>query len=956
MPSGHQDRLGLNSASACWHTPCDYSWRVCAVRWILGLVFVVAAAFAAIAAIDDERRVALVIGNSQYRYADPLPNPTNDAEAISRKLAALDFDVTTAVDLGRDEMEAAVLRFGQESEGADVVLIFYAGHGVQNDGENYLLSVDAQLDDPDDLREAGIEESRLHSVFAFVEPELSLLIMDACRTNPFQQTLGVEPGLASGGAASHEFGNSRSTKDLLIVFSAAPGQVALDGESGNSPFTTALLQWIDRPGLEVEQIFRHVRRTVIDLTGGQIPWVESSMTREAWLKPPDPASATESFESLLAKVVQSFENPLEREAAAEHFRRLIPDGVLLSETRDETRVAASGAIVNDAQADLEALRWLSIRTSDDPAVFEAFLVAFPAGKFAALAQDHIDALAQLAAERAEAETRAAEAAAAEFTPASGETPAEEPAIEPAPDEPALDVAALAAAEAELELRLEHRIAVQRLLTEIGTYGGALDGAIGPRSRAAIAAFQGGGGLTETGYLDPEGLDLLVEVAASQALASEQDASVRAAIHGLAAIAELGPGAAPTPIRVASIARHPEVEAIWRAVAEDFEADHPGYIVEFDTRPGAEYKAQLLAMLGSDAPPDILFTWGGGHLRAIAHAGFATDLTDRMASGWALTFKPGALANLTIDDRIYAAPSNMALVSLWANRTLLDRAGVEAASLETWEGLLAAVPRLKEAGVIPISIGGADRWPVTGYWAGLALAIGGRDGIETALAGEDGAGFEAPAFVEAGARLQDLAALEPFPADHRDRTNSEAVRAFIGGWTAMTLTGDWAHVEMSRNWPGGPEGAAETLVRIPFPPSDLGAGGEITLGGSDGWVLREGAPDPALDLLERLAGLEVQTELARLGHLVPSIAGADDAISDPAIASVATDLTLSRYHQLFLDQVLGPQAGEKLNDVAVALADGDLTPEAAAFEIEAAWSDARETLTIGVEPALPEPVE
>jgi raffinose/stachyose/melibiose transport system substrate-binding protein len=162
--------------------------------------------------------------------------------------------------------------------------------------------------------------------------------------------------------------------------------------------------------------------------------------------------------------------------------------------------------------------------------------------------------------------------------------------------------------------------------------------------------------------------------------------------------------------------------------------------------------------------------------------------------------------------------------------------------------------------------------------------------------------------------------------------------------------------MSRNWPGGPEGAAETLVRIPFPPSDLGAGGEITAGGSDGWVLREGAPEPALDLLERLAGLEVQTELARLGHLVPSIAGADDAISDPAIAAVATDLTLSRYHQLFLDQVLGPQAGEKLNDVAVALADGDLTPEAAASEIEAAWSDARATLTIGAEPALPEPVE
>lgn len=907
------------------------------MRWILGLVIVLGVAFAAIAAIDDERRVALVIGNGDYQYAAFLPNPVNDAEAIAEKLRSLDFDVTTAVDLGRDEMEAAVLRFGQESEGSDVVLIFYAGHGIQMDGENYLLSVDAQLEGREDLRDGAIEEARLHSVFAFVEPELSLLIMDACRTNPFQGLLGVEAGLASGGAAKHELGSSRSTEDMMIVFSAAPGQVALDGESGNSPFTTALLQWIDYPGLEVDRIFRHVRRTVIDLTGGQIPWVESSLTREAWLRPPGPDEQIDSFESLLAQVVASFENPLEREAAEAHFRRLIPDSRLL----EETRVASSGQIANDAQSDLEALRWLSIRRSEDPAVFENFLDAFPEGKFAGLAREHIAELADLL-------TNAGGSTDEEmaFAPASGEGPLDtDVAAEPALQEASLDIEALSAMETELGLDRGGRIAVQQLLAVMGNYTGALDGAIGPMSRAAIAAFQVDAGLAGTGYLDIDSLARLVEAAAKPALAEEADPNRRGAIHGLAAVARFGPGAAPTTIRVASIARHPEVEAVWRAVADRFEADNPGYPVVFDSRLGAEYKAQLLGMLGSETPPDILFTWGGGHLRAIAHAGFATDLTEAMAAGWAFDYKPGALNNLIIDERIYAAPSNMSLVNLWANRTLLDKAGIEPESLKTWEGLLDAVTRLKAAGVMPIGVGGADRWPLAGYWAGLALAIAGPDGLDAALHG-DAEGFEAPAFVEAGARLKDLADMEPFQANYRDLSNIDAVRAFIGGWTAMNLTGDWAYVEMSRNWPGGPDAAAENLVRIPFPPTDLGAGGEgSTIGGSDGWVLRAGAPEPALELLEHLANLEIQTELARLGHLVPSIAGADDAIGSPTLSAVATELTLSRHHQLFLDQVLGPQAGEKLNDVAVAIVDGDLTPEDAAAEIERAWEDARPTLTI-----------
>ena len=895
------------------------------------------AALATIPARADERRVALVIANAGYRFTSSLTTPLNDADAIIDKLRGLGFEVTPVVDRDRADMERAIDDFARANPGADVMLIYYAGHGIQVDDTNYLLPVDAQLGSRDDLQGAAISEGRLLDVFAHARPGISLLILDACRSNPFHDLLHAEMGPAVGGYATPEEFPNRIITELLTAYSASPGQVALDGETGNSPFVTALLAWIDRPGVDVERVFTHVTHTVNELTGGsQRPWKGGSISRVVLLRPPD-AESSESFRQQMDVMIARYENPLEREAMRVYLEWLSPgrDHQPPAATPDDQRVVV-----------LEALRWVSIQTSANPAMFRAFLAAFPEGRLAGLAQERLATL-----EGSGAGWVAASSAAPEPAPESAPDP--EPAPEPAP-EPVPDIDALAAAEAMLRLDRDLRIAVQQLLAQHGVYAGSLDGAIGPMSREAIAAFQGSAGLEVTSFLVDGALERLVDGAARQALAAEEDAARRAAIHRLAAVAQLGPGAVPTTIRVASIGRHPQVLKVWREAADGFEDENPGYTVVFDTRPGPEYKTQLLGMLGSDAPPDILFTWGGGHLRALAQAGFATDLTQSMTADWAPTFKPAALANLFIEDRIYAAPSNMSLVNLWANRRLLDEAGVDPASLATWDGLLGAVRHLKAAGTTPIAVGGADRWPLQHYWAGLVLAIAGRNGLEAALAGE-GEGFQAAAFEEAGMRLQELAEMEPFQEDFRDLTQAEAVRAFIGGWTAMTLAGDWHYSDMIRNWPGGPAGAAEDLLRLPFPPTGLGADAATTMGGSDGWVLRNGAPAPTLDLLRRLAGLETQGELARLGSLVPSIAAVDDMIADPAVAAMATELTMSRHHQLFLDQVFGPYAGERLNDAVVALVDGDLTPAAAAAEIEGAWAEVRPALTIGPPPGVEAPL-
>ncbi|TJW71816.1 MAG: carbohydrate ABC transporter substrate-binding protein, partial [Mesorhizobium sp.] len=138
-----------------------------------------------------------------------------------------------------------------------------------------------------------------------------------------------------------------------------------------------------------------------------------------------------------------------------------------------------------------------------------------------------------------------------------------------------------------------------------------------------------------------------------------------------------------------MSRNDQVHAFWNNLAQDFEAAHPGYRVEITHQPDYEYKERLLSMLGSPTPPDIMHTWGGGHLEALRVAGFARDLTKEMSDGWAMEFRPGVLQSFTQDGRIYGVPSSVELVSLWTNKALLEKAGVKREQLATWDGFLRA---------------------------------------------------------------------------------------------------------------------------------------------------------------------------------------------------------------------------------------------------------------------------
>jgi uncharacterized caspase-like protein len=245
---------------------------------------VLAAGVLMCAAASAQERVALVVGNAKYINANVLPNPGNDARAMAGTLREIGFDVAEGFDLDRNAMERLVREFLRKTATARVALLFYAGHGLQVDGRNYLVPVDAKLEQPSDL---GFETIELDKILENLNDasRANIIILDACRDNPLARTFAARLGASRSGAVSSGLaGYSNLGTGTLIAFSTAPGAVALDGKGVNSPFTRALARHMRTPGLEVRQMLTRVRADVAAETQSrQIPWDNSSLLGEVYL-------------------------------------------------------------------------------------------------------------------------------------------------------------------------------------------------------------------------------------------------------------------------------------------------------------------------------------------------------------------------------------------------------------------------------------------------------------------------------------------------------------------------------------------------------------------------------------------------------------------------------------------------------------------------------------------------
>jgi uncharacterized caspase-like protein len=242
---------------------------------LMALLVVLSVSFAASA--DARRRIALVIGNSAYRHTSPLANPRNDALDIGAALKKLDFEVIQGLDVDKAAFDRNILEFASALQGAEAGLFFFAGHGLQLAGQNYLIPVDAKLESAVALDFETVSVSVVQRAMESAT-DTNLLFLDACRNNPLARNLARAMGTRSA-EISRGFAPVVSGIGTLISFSTQPGNVALDGTGRNSPFAAALAKELIAPTEDLSAMLIDVRNDVMRRTQNkQVPWEHSSLT------------------------------------------------------------------------------------------------------------------------------------------------------------------------------------------------------------------------------------------------------------------------------------------------------------------------------------------------------------------------------------------------------------------------------------------------------------------------------------------------------------------------------------------------------------------------------------------------------------------------------------------------------------------------------------------------------
>ncbi len=286
----------------------------------------------------DARKVALIVGNSAYANTSSLANPVRDARLIATAANSAGFDdVTVALDLSTQDFQLVLRDFRKKANGADVAMVYYAGHGIEGQGRNWLIPVDAELKSDLDLPYEAIEMDRVMESLSGAQ--IRMVVLDACRNNPFARSW------RSGTRAINRGLIGVDADDVLVIYAAAPGQTAMDGDGDNSPFAASFAQRLPQAGLPVQLLGGMVRDDVLTETGGmQRPFVSASITGTP---------------------------------------------VYLVESAGAASPVAVPAMASLDESALDALAWQGALTANSAAAFRTYLDDFPAGRFAELASDNI---------------------------------------------------------------------------------------------------------------------------------------------------------------------------------------------------------------------------------------------------------------------------------------------------------------------------------------------------------------------------------------------------------------------------------------------------------------------------------------------------------------------------------------------------------------------------------------
>lgn len=431
------------------------------MKWLAALLAGLIAAFLALSAAQaagPEKRVALIVGNSHYVNAPRLANPANDARLMAAALRKSGFEVIDGFDLDKAAMTATIDRFAEAAYDADIALVYYAGHGVQVDGRNYLVPVDAAITSPAHLKTRTLPADDFLAALP-ASPAVGIVILDASRDNPMAKSLAAsatKPVKVTPGLAAVEASGNAEAGGMLVAFATGPGTTVLDGPGENGPYATALARHLTAAGVEIQTALKQVGREVAEATAGrQRPWYQSALSREVFLGGSETSAPTRAPRIVSAPAGGGAAAPAEG-TSLEFDQRLWDE-------------ASKGATV---------------------AHYEAYLEQLPKGRFAKMARLHISSLGGEAPQ----ESASAEA------PATGKS--EQAIIKTFPG--------TEASEAAIGLDRQRRIDLQVRLEVLGYELGNPDGNIGPKSRVAIGAWQKENGIVRTTFLTREQYSLIVK--------------------------------------------------------------------------------------------------------------------------------------------------------------------------------------------------------------------------------------------------------------------------------------------------------------------------------------------------------------------------------------------------------------------------------------------------------------
>jgi len=353
-------------------------------NWLCVILAIGLTVFASAGRAED--RMALVVGNSTYGAVTSLDNPVHDAQLMARTLEQVGFDVTLLTDATQVELKRAIAQFGRTLRAKDeaaVGLFYYAGHGVQSFGNNYLLPVDVTLSDAADLDLVAVEAQSVLRQMASARNATNIVILDACRNNPFISVSELnDNGLAEMQAPTGTF----------LAYATAPGDVALDGAEGNSPFTNALAREITKVNEPIEQVLKQVRRSVLEETDGrQTPWDSSSLVNDFVFNQVESNLGAGSDAAIAERELWNMAQQSRDAVQVMLFLRSYGDSPYAADAR-----ALLEDISNGTQSGDPANGTLSV--TDETAMFEAalneggsaaltaYLQAFPNGRYVELAE------------------------------------------------------------------------------------------------------------------------------------------------------------------------------------------------------------------------------------------------------------------------------------------------------------------------------------------------------------------------------------------------------------------------------------------------------------------------------------------------------------------------------------------------------------------------------------------